>query len=171
MHAHMPWYDETMSCNDSTRTTLAWGHRGDVAQQPPRWHGVFNKLNTCRRGENFVRGFFRRGKFRTGKIIIKYSALVPKIKGKIPHLPNLECIANKGDPGSLPMSRHVSRHTFRCPPPPSPPPPPCHGGTAGTGDTGDTSAKPPPTRTIAWHTVPSPPPPPPSMSWWHKGHR
>ena len=60
------------------------------------------------------------------------------------------------------MSRHVSRHTFRCPPPPPlPPPPPCHGGTAGTGDTGDTSAKPPPTRTIAWHTVPSPPPPPP----------
>ena len=26
------------------------------------------------------------------------------------------------------------------PPPPSPPPPPCHGGTAGTGDTGDASA-------------------------------
>ena len=45
MHAHMPWYDETMSYNDSTRTTLGWGHRGDVAQQPPRWHGVFNKLN------------------------------------------------------------------------------------------------------------------------------
>ena len=34
------------------------------------------------------------------------------------------------------MSRHVPRHTFRCPPPPLP----CHGGTAGTGDTGDTSA-------------------------------
>ena len=28
-----------------------------------------------------------------------------------------------GVPGSLPMSRHVSRHTFRCPPPPLPPPP------------------------------------------------
>ena len=37
------------------------------------------------------------------------------------------------------MSRHVPRHTFQWSPPP-PPPPPCHGGTAGTGDTGDTSA-------------------------------
>ena len=42
----------------------------------------------------------------------------------------------------------------------APPPPPCHGGTAGTGDTGDTRAEPPPTRTIAWRTVPCPPPPP-----------
>ena len=64
------------------------------------------------------------------------------------------------------MSRHVPRDTFRCPPPS--PPPPCHGGTAGTGDTGHTSANHPGTRTIALRTVPSPPSP--LMSRWHKGH-
>ena len=72
------------------------------------------------------------------------------------------------------MSRHVPQHTFRCPPPP--PPPPCHGGTAGTGDTGDTSADHPHTTRYSggpvWHDTPyvaapwhgaarAPPPPPP----------
>ena len=42
------------------------------------------------------------------------------------------------------MSWHVPQHTFRCPPPP-----PCHGGTAGRGDRGETSANHPRTRTIA----------------------
>ena len=58
---------------------------------------------TYREGGNSVRGFFRRGKFRTGNI----PHLSQKIKGKIPHLPNLECIANKGDPGIAIPKRHT----------------------------------------------------------------
>ena len=54
-------------------------------------------------GGDSVRGFFRRGKFRTGNI----PHLSQKIKGKIPHLPNLECIANKGDPGIAIPKRHT----------------------------------------------------------------
>ena len=50
------------------------------------------------------------------------------------------------------MSRHVPRHTFRCPPPP-----PCHGGTCGTGDTRAASANHPRTRTIAYRAIPAPP--------------
>ena len=46
-------------------------------------------------GGNSVRGFFRRGKFRMGKI----PHLSQKIKGKILHLPNLQCIGSKRDPG------------------------------------------------------------------------
>ena len=42
-----------------------------------------------------MQGFFRRGKFRTGNI----PHLSQKIKAKIPHLPNLECIGSKGEPG------------------------------------------------------------------------
>ena len=51
------------------------------------------------------------------------------------------------------MPRHVSRHTS------SDPPPPHHGGTAGKGDTGDTSATHPSTPTIAL-TRPAQAPPP-----------
>ena len=58
------------------------------------------------------------------------------------------CILWRVEVWSLPMSRHVPQHTFRCAPPRA-----CHGGTSGTGDTGDTSAKHPRTRTIAYRAI------------------
>ena len=42
-----------------------------------------------------VQGFFRRVTFHTGNIPHRSQ----KIKGKIPHLPNLECIGSRGEPG------------------------------------------------------------------------
>ena len=62
----------------------------------------------------------------------------------------------RGEEISVELTHVTTRVAAHFPMPP--PPPPCHGGT---GDTGDTSAEPPPTRTIAWRTVPLPPPPPP----------
>ena len=53
------------------------------------------KLSVQGGGGDSVRGFFRRGKFRMGKI----PHLSQKIKGKIPQLPNLQCIGSKRDPG------------------------------------------------------------------------
>ena len=57
-----------------------------------------------RAGGGSVQGFFCRGKFRTGNI----PHLSPKIKGKIPHLPNLECIASKGEPAIVKFQQTTS---------------------------------------------------------------
>ena len=46
-------------------------------------------------GGEFCTGIFPQGKIPHGE----NSAPVQKIKGKIPHLPNLQCIGSKRDPG------------------------------------------------------------------------
>ena len=64
-------------------------------------------------GGDSVQGFFRRGKFRTGNI----PHLSQKIKGKIPHLPNLECIASKGEPAIVKFRQTTSVGEHRIPVP------------------------------------------------------
>ena len=63
------------------------------------FRGVALSLESCTGGGGgFCTGFFPQGKI---------PHLSQKIKGKIPHLPNLECIANKGDPGIAIPKRHT----------------------------------------------------------------
>ena len=65
------------------------------------------------------------------------------------------------------MSRHVSRHTFRCPPPP-----PLRVMVARPAQATQVTQVPNTLLHEPLHGVPCHrPPPPPSMSWWHKGHR
>ena len=67
------------------------------------------------------------------------------------------------------MSRHVPRHTFRCPPPPLPRP--LRVMVARPAQVTQVTQVPITLLHEILHGVPCHRPPPPSMSWWHKGHR
>ena len=54
-------------------------------------------------GGKFCTGIFPQGKIPHGE----NSAPVPKNQGKIPHLPNLQCIRSKRDPGIAIPKRHT----------------------------------------------------------------
>ena len=78
------------------------GHRQKRAcvQMTQKWTALFSgDVCSCgaqlQGGGKFCTGIFPQGKIPHGE----NSAPVQKIKGKIPHLPNLQCIGSKRDPG------------------------------------------------------------------------